>query len=550
MGGAYRSATSTLWSPVIRDDLTSSIDAALNSIAVEARPAKLELERPASREHGDWSSNVAMVLAKVVGRPPRELAADLAAVLNSDPPPHVASVEVAGPGFLNFRLSESWLHDVLIEVVRDGPDSYARHDFGMGTKVNVEFVSANPTGPLHAGGGRWAAYGDSLASILERCGYEVHREYYLNDRGTQMTLFGLSLAARRAGDEPPEDGYQGQYIIDWAREMPADADPGEWGYERVKRDLRESLAGQGVIFDTWFSERSLVDSGAIEATLAELTAKGATYEADGATWLRSTDYDDDKDRVLVRSDGEYTYVLPDLAYHRDKFERGFDLLIDVWGSDHHGYVKRLRAGVAALGHDPEQVEILIGQLVTLVRDGEEAKISKRAGDMVLIDDLVALVGADAARMTFLAQSLDSRQTIDLDLITAKTMDNPVFYVQYAHARIQSIHRKLNEVGLERVPLAEADLSLLVHDRELEVLRSLAELPDVVGLACRERAPHRVAAWLRELAAAFHGFYHDCYVIADSVEPELTQARLWLVESTRVGLVIGLDLLGVSAPETM
>ena len=535
---------------MIRDELTTSLDAALTAIGIDARPSKLELEHPANREHGDWSSNVAMVLAKAVGRPPRDLATDLAAALNADPPRHVVAVEVAGPGFLNFRLAESWLHDVLIEVVTDGVDSYARHDFGAGTRVNVEFVSANPTGPLHAGGGRWAAYGDSLAAILQRCGYEAHREYYLNDRGTQMGLFADSLAARRAGTELPDDGYQGQYIVDWAAEMPADADPLEWGYARVKQELRDSLASQGVSFDTWFSERSLLDSGAIEATLAALNSRGVTYEADGATWLRTTDYGDDKDRVIIRSDGEFTYVLPDIAYHRDKFERGFDLLIDIWGSDHHGYIQRLKAGVAALGYDPEKLEIVLGQMVKLIRDGEEAKISKRAGDMVLIDDLVELVGADAARMTFLQQSLDSRQTIDIDLITAKSMDNPVFYVQYAHARIHSIYRKLDEAGLERHSLAAADLSLLTHERELEVLRSLAELPDIVALACRERAPHRVAGWLRDLAAAFHGFYHDCYVIADSVPPEQTQARLWLVESTRIGLVVGLGLLGVTAPEAM
>lgn len=535
---------------MIRDDLTASVAAALTALGVDARPERLELERPANREHGDWSSNVAMVLAKSVGRPPRDLAGDLAAHLNANPPPHVSSVEVAGPGFLNFRLDDSWLHDVLVAVVSEGEHGYARHDFGVGTKVNVEFVSANPTGPLHAGGGRWAAYGDSLAALLERCGYDAHREYYLNDRGTQMELFAQSLAARRDGTDVPPDGYQGQYIVDWAAEMPAGADPAVWGYDRVKRELSETMAAQGVHFDTWFSERSLVESGAIEATLAELTARGATYEADGATWLRSTDYDDDKDRVLVRSDGEFTYVLPDIAYHRDKFERGFDLLIDVWGSDHHGYIKRLQAGLAALGYDPARIEIVLGQMVKLLRDGVEAKISKRAGELVLLDDLVGLVGVDAARMTFLQQSVDSRQTIDIDLITAQSMDNPVYYVQYAHARIHSIYRKVDEVGLVRKSLPEVDLSSLSHDRELEVLRVLAELPDAVELACRERAPHRIAAWLRELAAAFHGFYHDCYVVADSVPPGLTQARLWLVESARIGLVVGLRLLGVSAPKAM
>jgi arginyl-tRNA synthetase len=331
--------------------------------------------------------------------------------------------------------------------------------------------------------------------------------------------------------------------------MPDGADALEWGYERVRRDLTESLQRIGVEFDTWFSERSLVASGAIEATLADLRERGAAYDEDGAVWLRSTDVGDDKDRVLVKSDGEPTYLLPDLAYHRDKFARGHQLLIDVWGADHHGYAPRLKAGLQALGHAPEELEIILGQLVSLVRGGEEVRLSKRSGEIVLLDDLVEAVGPDVARLTFLLQSLDTRQTIDLDLITAQSNENPVFYVQYAHARIHSIGRRAAEAGIERAPLADADLSLLVHERELDLLRKLAELPEVVALACTDRAPHKVTTWVRELADRFHGFYHDCYVIGD-VPPDLTQARLWLVEATRVGLAIALDLLGVSAPESM
>jgi arginyl-tRNA synthetase len=364
-----------------------------------------------------------------------------------------------------------------------------------------------------------------------------------------MQLFGASLAARKAGTELPEDGYQGEYIVEWAAEMPDGADPAEWGYERVKRDLADSLRGIGVEFDTWFSERSLVDSGAIEATLADLRGRGAAYDQEGAVWLRSTDYGDDKDRVLVKSDGEPTYLLPDLAYHRDKHARGHQLLIDVWGADHHGYVARLKAGLQALGHGPEELEIILGQLVTLVRGGAEVRLSKRSGEIVLLDDLVAAVGPDVARLTFLLQSLDTRQTIDLDLITAQSNENPVFYVQYAHARIASIGRRAAEAGVERAPFGAADLSLLVHERELDLLRKLSELPEVVALACNDRAPHKVTTWVRELADRFHGFYHDCYVIGD-VPPELTQARLWLVEGARIGLAIGLGLLGVSAPEAM
>jgi arginyl-tRNA synthetase len=490
-----------------------------------------------------------MATAKRSGRVPRELATELVDRLNAAPPAHVERVELAGPGFVNFHLRDTWLHDVLADVVSAGEAGFARPDLGGGLRVNVEFVSANPTGPLHAGGGRWAAYGDALCRILERCGHVVHREYYLNDRGVQMGLFAASLAARRDGTPLPEDGYQGDYVVEWAAEMPADADPGQWGYERVKRDLADSLRGIGVEFDTWFSEQSLMESGAIEATLADLRTVGAAYDADGATWLRTTDYGDDKDRVLVKSDGEPTYLLPDIAYHRDKFARGHQLLIDIWGADHHGYVSRLKAGVQALGHGPDEVEIILGQLVLLVKGGEEVRLSKRSGDIVLLEDLVASVGADVARLTFLLQSLDTRQTIDLDLITAQSNENPVFYVQYANARIHSIGRKVAEAGIVRAPFADADVALLVHERELDVLRKLSELPETVAIACRDRAPHKVTTWVRELADRFHGFYHDCYVIGD-VPADLTQARLWLVESARIGLSIGLDLLGVSAPEAM
>ncbi len=533
---------------MIRDSLASALRAALVEVGIDP-PAEVHLERPARREHGDWSSNVAMASAKAAGRPPRDLAGDLVARLQAAPPEHVERVEIAGPGFVNFHLRVTWLHEVLAEVLEAGEEAYARLDLGAGKKVNVEFVSANPTGPLHAGGGRWAAYGDALCRIMQRAGYEVHREYYLNDRGVQMDLFGASLAARRDGTALPEGGYAGDYIAEWAADMPTDADPRAWGYDKVKAHLRESLARIGVEFDTWFSETSLVDSGAMEATLQDLRDHGVVFEADGAVWLRTTDFGDDKDRVLVKSDGDPTYMLPDIAYHRDKFARGHELLIDIWGADHHGYVARLKIGMQALGHQPDELEIILGQLVSLVKGGEAVRLSKRAGDLVLLDDLVEAVGPDVARLTFLLQSLDTRQTIDLDLVTAKSNENPVFYVQYANARIHSIGRKAAEEGVERRPLDTVDLSLLVHERELELLRSLSELPDVVALACADRAPHKVTTWVRELADRFHGFYHDCYVLGD-VPSEVTQARLWLVEGARTGLSIGLDLLGVSAPEAM
>ncbi|HEX8802937.1 MAG TPA: arginine--tRNA ligase, partial [Acidimicrobiales bacterium] len=484
------------------------------------------------------------------GRNPRELATQLAEVLGTEPPPHVERVEVAGPGFVNFHLAATWLHDVLHEVVTAGTEGYARSDVGAGVPVNVEFVSANPTGPVHAGHGRHAAYGDSLARLLERCGHPVHRECYLNDRGVQMQLYAESLAARRAGEDPPPDGYQGEYIAEWAAEMADDADPLAWGEERAVADQREVLDRMGVRFDTWFSERSLVGNGAVDDTLADLRARGVVYERDGATWLRSSEFGDDKDRPLIKSDGEPTYVLPDIAYHRDKLARGARKLVDVLGADHHGYVARMRAAMQALGHDPSVLEVPIIQLVNLQRGGTPVRLSKRTGDMVELREVIDEVGPDAARLTFLLQSIDTKQTFDLEVVASQAMENPVFYVQMAHARIAGIARVAGEQGVERLPLDRVDLGLLTHERELDVLRRLSELPETVAVAYADRAPHRITTWVRELAAAFHGFYHDCYVIHPDVPAELAQARLWLVEAARVGLAIGLDLLGVSAPESM
>ena len=535
---------------MIRDQLADALRTALATLEVDPIPHVIQLERPARREHGDWSSNVALAAAKRAGRNPRELAGELAEVLNAAPPAHVTSVEIAGPGFVNFRLADSWLHDVLAEVIDQGVDGYARLDLGAGTRVMVEFVSANPTGPLHAGHGRGAAYGDSLARVLARCGYDVSRENYLNDRGTQMQLFAASLAARQAGEPVSEGGYQGDYIIEWAAEIPTGVDVAAWGEARAIEDHRQTLGRMHVEFDRWFSESSLVDSGAIEVTLADLRARGGVYDADGAVWLRSTDFGDDKDRVLVKSDGEFTYLLPDIAYHRDKFARGFDLLINVWGADHHGYVARMKAAMQILGHDPDELEVSIVQLVTLMKGGEPVKLSKRTGDIIELRDVFDEVGPDPARLTYLLQSVDSPQTFDIDVVTSEGNDNPVYYVQMAYARVRSIKKVAGERGIARVPFAMVDRSLLSNERELEVLRELALLPEVLAAAAADRGPHRIATWVRELAGAVHGFYHDCHVMGDGVSPELTQARLWLVEAAEIGLAIGLDLLGVDAPESM
>jgi len=533
----------------VRDLLIESVRSALVDLGIDPPPAEVSLERPANPEHGDWSTNVALASASATGRNPRELGTALAEALEASPPAHVTAIDVAGPGFVNFRLADSWLHDVLVDVVSAGSDAWAAHDVGSGRSVMVEFVSANPTGPLHAGHGRGACYGDSLARLYQRCGHEVTREFYINDRGTQMQLFADSLAAVAAGSEPPEGGYHGHYIREWAGEMPEGVDPLEWGYERALADQRRVLESLDIHFDSWFSERSMIESGAIDEVMSDLRSQNAVYEDDGATWLRSSGHGDDKDRVLVKSDGQFTYLLPDVAYHRDKFQRA-DRLVNVWGADHHGYVARMQSAMHALGHDPSELQVAITQMVSLRRGGEEVRLSKRTGEMVELAEVVDEVGADAARFTYLLLSVDSQQAFDLDLVASQVNENPVFYVQYAHARIHSIVARAAHAGIERPPIDRVDLSLLGHQRELALLRALHELPDTVLRACSEQAPHQVTTWVRDMAAAFHGFYHDCRVMGDGIDKGLSQARLWLVEGVRIGLVVALDLLGVSAPEEM
>ncbi len=533
---------------MIRDDLAVAIGDALDAVGIDPRP-DVHLERPARRDHGDWSTNVALTSKKTHGRNPRDVAQELVAHLESQTIAHVDGIEIAGPGFINFRLADSWLHDVLAEVIKSGAE-FGRPNIGNGSKVLIEFVSANPTGPLHAGHARGAIYGDTLARVLTAVGFDVSREYYINDRGVQMQNFAKSLSATRAGEAVPDDGYGGAYIVEWAAEMPDDADPMEWGYARCLGYIKDTLGRLGVEFDSWFSERSMVADGAIEATMNDLRGRGMVYMDDSAEWLRSTDFGDDKDRVLVRSNGDFTYITPDIAYHRAKYRRGFHHLINVFGADHHGYVPRLKAAVQALGEDPEALEVRITQMVRLERDGDEVKIGKRSGVFIELADIIDEVGADATRFTYLLQGIDSQQTVDLASVATRSMDNPVYYVQMAHARACSILRKQVELGFVRPDLIDVDLSLLAHERELEILRSLSELNEVLVSAARDRAPHKMTTWLRELASAFHGFFHDCYVFGDGVSPELTASRLWLVEAARVGLASGLSIVGVSSPEEM
>lgn len=525
-------------------------------------PDTVVVERPKVRDHGDYATNVALQLAKKAGMPPRELAAKLAERLGEAD--GVASVEIAGPGFLNIRVEAGAQGAVAAQVVAAGP-SYGGSDVLGGTSVNVEFISANPTGPLHLGHTRWAVVGDAIARVLGAAGAKVTREFYVNDRGTQMDNFGASIEAAALGRPVPEDGYHGGYVADLAREIVA-ADPGivdlpegersaafrEAGYALQLADQQLQLDRFETHFDVWFSERTLYDEHRVEHGIDKLKAQGHLYEADGALWMRTTDFGDDKDRVLVRSNGEYTYFASDTAYYVDKRERGFDVCIYLLGADHHGYVGRLKAMAACAGDDPERnIEVLIGQLVKILRDGAELRLSKRAGAIVSLEELVDLIGVDALRYTLSRYPADSPLTVDVEQITKQASDNPVFYVQYAHARLASILRNAADLGLAPAG-PEFDPGLLAHELEGELLRALAEFPRVVAAAAQLREPHRVARYLEDTASAFHKFYDSCRVLpqGDEEPAALHGARLLLVDATRTVLANGLGLLGVSAPDRM
>ena len=540
---------------MIRDDLALAVRRALDDAALPEPPKPIVLEPPKQRGNGDWATPVAMSLKKLVGEPPMAIAERIAAALRAAEVPHLARAEVAPPGFLNLYLAPTWLHDVLREVVAAG-DAFGTTDALAGQRINLEFVSANPTGPLHAGAGRWVAVGDAIANLLASQGAVVHREYYLNDTGNQLATFRESLMARYRGEEPPEDGYQGAYLVDLAHDLRAELgddvapdDACEWGVKRNIEGVRDDLGRIGVHFDTWFSERTLHERDEVADVLRVLDEKGVVFEQDGARWLRTTDFGDSRDRVLVKSDGSTTYLCNDLAYHRDKLARGSNHLIDIWGADHHGQVKSTQAGMQALGFGPPaEPEVLLGQLVKLVRDGAEVRLSRRAGNIVALADILDEVDPDVARMTFLLQGIDSPQTFDLDIVTSQSMENPVYYVQYAHARMSSIARRATEAGIAPRPLESVDLSTLTHVRETELLRALALYPDVVADAAETRAPQKISTWVRDFARAVHGFYRDCRVITD--DAELTHARLWLAAATRIGLANALGLLGVTAPDEM
>jgi arginyl-tRNA synthetase len=533
---------------------------ARRGLDLAALPADVGVERPRNPEHGDYATNVAMRTAKKAGVPPRDLAGWLVEELAGRP--GIASAEVAGPGFINLRLGADAQGAIVGEVLAAG-EGYGTGDEYAGRNVNLEFVSANPTGPLHLGGTRWAAVGDALGRILAATGAKVTREYYFNDAGAQIDRFVSSLVAAAKGEPTPDNGYGGAYIGEIAEQVVA-AEPDALGLPDAERDevfrrvgiglmfteIKRALHEFGTEFDVWFHEQSLHDSGAVDAAVARLKDTGNLYFADGAWWLRSTEFGDDKDRPVIKSDGRPAYIAGDLAYFLDKRERGFDLCIYMLGADHHGYIARLKAAAAAFGDDPGVVEVLIGQMVNLVRDGTPIRMSKRAGTVVTMDDLVGAVGVDAARYTLIRSSVDSTLDVDLDLVTRQSNDNPVFYVQYAHARLASLARNAADLGVT-VPDAP-DFGLLEHPREGDLIRTLGEFPAVVASAAELREPHRVARYLESLASAYHKFYDTCRVLPMGDEPttELHRARLALCVAARQVLANGLGLLGVSAPERM
>ncbi|HEX6204459.1 MAG TPA: arginine--tRNA ligase [Solirubrobacterales bacterium] len=534
--------------------LRGAVEAAARALRDgEATAQRPTLERPPKPELGDYSSNAAMLLAGLLGDNPRAVAEQLRGELEADTnlAPDLERIEVAGPGFVNFFLADSWYLRALDSLLGAG-DDLGPAPVETPEKVLVEFVSANPTGPIHVGTARNAAYGDSLVRLLQAAGDEVQREYYVNDAGSQIGRFADSIAARMRGEEPPEDGYAGEYVTEVAARLKAEGvDPGDRealelrGIEAMLEEIRKTLDRFGVHFDNWFSERSVYANGEVEEALAELEKRGHTYRHEDALWLRTTDFGDDKDRVLIRSNGEATYLTPDIAYHWDKLQRGFDRLVNVLGADHHGYVARVRAAIEALGADPERFEALLMSLVHVVEGGERVQMSKRTGDFVTLDELMDDIGVDATRWFMLWRSHETTVDLDLELARSQSSENPVYYVQYAHARISSILRKAGEGAEPAVAAGRPKL----EESEKVLVKRLLEFPEEVRVAAARRSPHRICAYSTAVAADFHAFYRDCQVVGaegDGVEA----TRLALCLATKRTIAAALDLLGISAPERM
>jgi arginyl-tRNA synthetase len=548
----------------LRQQIGSALQACFDNNSLHSGVVPdIQIEVPGNPEHGDFASNLAMTMVRAEKKAPRQIAEALVAALgNCD---FLSNVEVAGPGFINFTLTPACWYEVLDDIA-EKQEKYGLAEFGRGRKVQVEFVSANPTGPLHIGHGRGAAVGDAVAEILQAAGFDVQREYYVNDAGNQVATLGRSIWMRLRelnGEtlEFPEDGYQGGYIRDLAvqlrEEAPAVAGLTEqqaikrcaaFGVSKVLTWIAADLEGFGIKFDNWFSEQSLYDRNMVEIELAKLAEKALSYERDGALWLRTTDYGDDKDRVLIKSDGSPTYFASDVAYHMEKFDRGFDRVIDVWGADHHGYVPRMKAVVAGLGHPPEDLDVLLIQMVNLLRDGQPCTMGKRSGNFITLREVVDEVGRDACRFYFLMRRSDSQLDFDLELAKRQSSDNPVYYVQYAHARVCSINRNAAEQGVSLPVRGRVNLSGLVLAEELALAKLLARYPDVVVIAAQNCEPHRIVYYLQDLAAQFHSYYNRQRVLVE--DAITTQARLYLVNGVRIVLANALRLLGVDAPERM
>jgi len=535
--------------------LRAAVEAAAGGLANGGSPrSRPTLERPKQAGHGDYATNAALVLAPIVGAPPRDVAARLGDALQASLGPALSRVEVAGPGFLNLFLADAWYAQAVDWVLEAG-DAFGALSPERPERVNLEFVSANPTGPLTAASGRHAAYGDALSRILTLAGHTVDTEYYFNDEGAQVRRLAESIRARARGEEPPEDGYQGDYVKELADEIPGAADMdtdalAERGVALVVGRIRTTLDAYRVHFDRWFTERTLHEGtpSAIDRALARLEEQGHLYRSEGALWLRTTTFGDDKDRVLVRSSGEPTYFAADVAYHEEKLERGYDRMINVLGSDHHGYVSRMKAAIATLGADPDRLEIPLLQFVHIVEGGSRASMSKRRGDFITLDELIGEIGVDATRWFMLSRSHDSTVDLDLELARQQSSENPVYYVQYAHARIHSV---LAKAGEERVAAALARQAHPdeLHESERELVRKLLAFPDEVAEAAERRGPHRIAAYALELAQVFTAFYRDCQVVGSTPEA-VEDLRLRLCVTTQRTIARSLALLGVSAPEQM
>jgi arginyl-tRNA synthetase len=526
---------------------------------------EIVLEVPRDKAHGDFATNIAMQLTRIAKQNPKQIAEKLIAHLDKGSA-YISEAEIAGPGFINLKMDKSYLYPIVGEILEKG-DRYGEINVGQGEKVQVEFVSANPTGSLHLGHARGAAVGDALCNVLAKAGYEVTREYYINDAGNQVMNLAKSIETRYLQAlgreaEMPEDGYYGEDIKGFAAELVQEK--GEslldlsaeertaffrtYGLQKELDKIKRDLGRFGVQFDSWFSETSIYESGIIPEVLQELRDKGHIFEEGDATWLRTTPFGDDKDRVLIKNDGSFTYLTPDITYHRNKYQRGYDRLINIWGADHHGYIPRVKAAMTALGFDAGKLTVLIAQMVSLFQDGEKVKMSKRTGKAVTMEDLMDEVGVDPIRYFFTMRSMDSHLDFDMDLAVSKSNENPVFYVQYAHARICSIYKQAAEKGIALRELADVDLSKLTVEAEFDLLRKIGELPEEVSVAAEQYAPHRLIRYVYELATLFHSYYNAEYVITDDVEQ--THARLAMLGALRQTIANTLRLVGVSAPERM